>query len=559
MSHKSRRRNLLIIIGLGVIALTVVALWFWLGETSLEHLRTANLLLDEGFLEEARLEFEQALKLEPENYEAAEGLLATLAGTYQLANYSERLISARDAHAGDPFYDFQLALYHAHREDFHRSGELLEEALKHDLPRDWYSYARGILYAASGQHPEAAEEFTKAVDINPALGSAYVRLADTYIGLGELERARAILGEGIRGAAAETYRLRPRLAWLNISEGNFTAALELLPEILEDGATVPGCFYAAAGIALNLELPEDFISELELPELDIENDDEPVSLSSTDHWALAACQQALETDPVPARACYHRALVFYQLGDEATATAELKNAAALAEPDSWYADASVELARWRGLDLLRGGEYAEARESLNTVLRSRERDSEALYNIGLTWEWEGEQQEAITSYKKVIEAVPDDPRAYAGLARIYMIIGEFREAVLHAEEAVTRNPSDRTTRRLLARAYIATRRFDEAEAVLDILTLSAADDQETILLTAKLSSARGRINETIAAYTEALELGGPARTIAEINNALARLYRTLAEEATRRDERKQLLERAEYYGEAGSGFVSSQS
>jgi len=537
----------LIIIGLAAVALTLVALWLWTGETSLTHLRTANLLLDEGFLEEANLEFEQALALEPENYEAAEGLLATLAGTYQLSDYEEQLISARDTHAGNPFYGFQLALYHAHREDFHRSGELLDEALNHGLPRAWYSYARGILYAASGQHPEAAEEFTKAVDINPNLGSAYVRLADTYIELGELERARAILGEGIGIATVETYRLRPRLAWLNISEGNFTAALELLPEIIEDGSTIPGCFYAAAGIALSLELPEDFTTELELPELD---DKEGNNLSQTDHWALAACQQALENDPVPARACYHRALVLYQLGDEVTAAVELKKAATLAEATSWYTAAPVELARWQGLDLLRNGEYAEARDALYAVLQSREKDSESLYSIGLAWEWEGEQQEAIAAYQTAVATVPGDPRAYAGLARVYLTTGEFQEAVLHAEEAVFRNPSGRAARRLLAEAYVAIRRFDEAEAVLDTLTLSAPDDTTTILLTAQLAELRHQVKDAITAYTTALELGGSSGTISKINHALVRLYRTLAEETNDRDERERFTERAEYYNEA---------
>ncbi|MCD4733559.1 hypothetical protein K8R78_04910, partial [bacterium] len=79
----------------------------------------------------------------------------------------------------------------------------------------------------------------------------------------------------------------------------------------------------------------------------------------------------------------------------------------------------------------------------------------------------------------------------------------------------------------------------------------------TILLTAQLAELRHQIKDAITTYTTALELGGSSGAIAEINYSLTRLYRTLANETNDRDERKRLLERAEYYSKAGSGLISN--
>ena len=84
------------------------------------------------------------------------------------------------------------------------------------------------------------------------------------------------------------------------------------------------------------------------------------------------------------------------------------------------------------------------------------------------------------------------------------------------------------------------------------MSLSADDDPETILLTAQLAELHQQTNAAITAYTAALELGGSSDTVARINYALARLYRTLAEEATDRDERERFTERAEYYSDSRS-------
>ncbi|MCK4595093.1 tetratricopeptide repeat protein, partial [bacterium] len=366
MALKKRTRRLLFW-GIAVLAAVTVTLFTILtrNDDPVTHLRVANVLLDEGFLDEALIEYEFVLALDPTNYEAAEGRLAALTGTYGLEASLNRLIADRDANPDDPFYSFQLALYHAHHLDFYHAREQLEEAERLGLPRAWHAYGRGVIYSAAGQLADAAEEFTKAIDIEPGLGSGYVNLADTYIGLENLEKARAILSEGIETSPKDAYRLRPRLAWLSLAEGNHILALEQLENILHSAPKVPSCFYAAAGIALSLELEEGFVPTVELPlpakpAVRVRGFEE---LPPGHRWALLACSEALDHDPMPARAHFHLARCLYEAGDEEATARELELAAANGSSEVPYSTAPVELHRWRGRDALATGDYAAARNA----------------------------------------------------------------------------------------------------------------------------------------------------------------------------------------------------
>ncbi|MCX7021072.1 MAG: tetratricopeptide repeat protein [bacterium] len=506
------------------------------------HLLTANVLLDEGFPDEALIEYETVLSLDPTNYEAAEGRLAALAGTYGLEAARNRLIADRDAHPDDPFYSFQLALYHAHHRDFYRAREQLKQAERLGLSRAWHAYGRGVIYSAAGQLADAAEEFTKAIDIDPGLGSGYVNLADTCIGLDNLEKARAILSEGTETSPKDAYRLRPRLAWLSLAEGNDILALEQLTKILQSAPKVPGCFYAAASIALALDLGEGYEPAIELP-----LPDQPAvpvkgfeNLPLGQRWAILACSEALEYDPLPARAHYHLARCLYEAGDSQAAQRELELTAAAGTHRVPYSTAPVELYRWLGGDALAAGDYVAARNSYRTVLGSRRDDPDALYNIGLAYEREGEPSLAARGYEAATRAAPDDPRSYSGLARIHLAAGDFSQAVQYAEAAAERDPAGTSTQKMLVRAYIAGRCFEQADAVLQTLRHLVPKDPEVGILAGRLAEERGDLQAAVDAYAGVLQLGIPTATALELYYSIARLYTQESELATDRVERKRL-------------------
>jgi tetratricopeptide (TPR) repeat protein len=540
---KKKKKRLIIWCGAAVLAVAAVLVFFLTRREDPEpHLLTANVLLDEGFPDEALIEYETVLSLDPTNYEAAEGRLAALAGTYGLEAARNRLIADRDAHPDDPFYSFQLALYHAHHRDFYRAREQLGQAERLGLPRAWHAYGRGLIYSAAGQLADAAEEFTKAIDIDPGLGSGYVNLADTCIGLDNLEKARAILSEGTETSPRAAYRLRPRLAWLSLAEGNDILALEQLTKILQNAPKVPGCFYAAASIALALDLGEGYEPAIELP-----LPQEPAvpvngfaELPLGQRWAILACSEALEHDPLPARAHYHLARCLYEAGDTEAAERELELAAANGAHQVPYSTAPVELYRWQGGDALAAGDYVDARNAYRTVLGSRKDDPDALYNIGLAYEREGESTLAARGYEAATRAAPDDPRSFSGLARIYLASGDFSRAVQYAEAAAERDPAGTTTEKMLVRAYIAGRCFEQADAVLQTLRHLVPRDPETALLAGRLAEERGDLQGAVDTYAGVLQLGIPTATALELYYSIARLYAEMAAGAEDRAEKKRL-------------------
>jgi|GEM_PF-3469316 len=556
MALDKKKKRLIIWCGAGLLAVAAVLVFvFTRREDPEPHLLTANVLLDEGFPDEALLEYETVLSLDPTNYEAAEGRLAALAGTYGLEAARNRLIADRDAHPDDPFYSFQLALYHAHHRDFYRAREQLGQAERLGLSRAWHAYGRGVIYSAAGQLADAAEEFTKAIDIDPGLGSGYVNLADTCIGLDNLEKARAILSEGTETATRDAYRLRPRLAWLSLAEGNDILALEQLTKILQSAPKVPGCFYAAAAIALSLDLGEGYEPAIDLPlpekpAVPVEGFD---ALPLGHRWAILACSEALEHDPMPARAHYHLARCLYEAGDTEAAERELELTAANGTHQVPYSTAPVELYRWLGGDALAAGDYVAARNSFRTVLGSRKDDPDALYNIALAYEHEGEPVLAAKGYEAATRVAPDDPRSFSGLARINLAAGDFAQAVRYAEAAAERDPAGTTTQKMLARAYIAARGYEQADAVLQTLRHMVPGDPEVGVLAGRLAERRGDLTRAVDAYAGVLQLGIPTATALELYYSIARLYALEAEGAEDRAERKRLENlSAQYAAEAAN-------
>jgi tetratricopeptide (TPR) repeat protein len=541
LEKKTKRMIVWSVAGLAAVAV-VLLIVLTRREDPEPHLLTANVLLDEGFPDEALVEYETVLSLDPTNYEAAEGRLAALAGTYGLEAARNRLIADRDAHPDDPFYSFQLALFHAHHRDFFRAREQLEQAERLGLSRAWHAYGRGVIYSAAGQLADAAEEFTKAIDIDPGLGSGYVNLADTYIGLENLEKARAILSEGTETSPKDAYRLRPRLAWLSLAEGNDILALEQLTKILQSAPKVPGCFYAAAAITLALDLGEGYEPALELPlpekpAVPVEGFD---ALPLGQRWAILACSEALEHDPLPARAHYHLARCLYEAGDVGAAERELELTAANGTHQVPYSTAPVELYRWLGGDALAAGDYVAARNSYRTVLGSRKDDPDALYSIGLAYEREGEPSLAAKSYESATRVAPDDPRSFSGLARIHLAAGDFSQAVRYAEAAAERDPAGTGSQKMLVRAYIAGRSFEQADAVLQTLRRLVPRDPEVGTLTGRLAELRGDRQGAVDAYAGVLQLGIPTATALELYYSIARLYAEMAAGAEDRAERKRL-------------------
>lgn len=74
-------------------------------------------------------------------------------------------------------------------------------------------YDLGVRYLSEGNYEEAIIAFTAAIEIDPKQAECYAKLADAYIGIGDMEAARKALEDGTSATGDDD--LRSRLDSLN--------------------------------------------------------------------------------------------------------------------------------------------------------------------------------------------------------------------------------------------------------------------------------------------------------------------------------------------------------
>ena len=83
-----------------------------------------------------------------------------------------------------------------------------------DAPTWQEQYDLGIRYLSEGNYQEAIIAFTAAIEIDPKRAEAYVSLADTYLEMGDTERANAVLQDAL-GQVNDPASIEEKLAALN--------------------------------------------------------------------------------------------------------------------------------------------------------------------------------------------------------------------------------------------------------------------------------------------------------------------------------------------------------
>lgn len=78
-------------------------------------------------------------------------------------------------------------------------------------------YDLGVRYLSEGNYQEAVIAFTAAIEIDPKQSKAYVGLADSYIGLGDYEKALQAIGDGKSNCGEDDsfMRLESNVEFLN--------------------------------------------------------------------------------------------------------------------------------------------------------------------------------------------------------------------------------------------------------------------------------------------------------------------------------------------------------
>lgn len=96
----------------------------------------------------------------------------------------------------------------------------------------------------------------------------------------------------------------------------------------------------------------------------------------------------------------------------------------LFEREPYYAPAGIWYARLS----LRKGEYGDARNTLETLLRSHPESVDALHLFALLAQREGDVETALSAFEAATERLETYARVYLDRARLYVQLGLFREA-----------------------------------------------------------------------------------------------------------------------------------
>ncbi len=358
-----------------------------------------------GQLDQAACLYEEALKLEPQNFaalqffavlrgqqgrhaEAVRMLEAALAlrpnDPGALLNYGQLMMQAGHPESALPVFDkvlaaksdFFPALYNravalTSLRRFAEAATCYDKALALNPQSPECFYNRGLCQAALGWHQEALVSYQRAVELNPNFAAAWHDRGNLLRRMGRIEEAlesydRALL-------------LTPNAALPHYSRGSALSDLGRYEE------------------------------------------------------AVAAFGKALALDPRSGLALAGRGAALLKLGRFADGLSDLEQALAQ-NPDD------AELLNNRGVALYQLGRKEEARASYDKALAAQPGHVEALLNRAFALQATGNLDEALADYEKALRVAPAHARALNGRGSVLHALKRGREALADFDAALALDP-----------------------------------------------------------------------------------------------------------------------
>ncbi len=164
------------------------------------HYNLAKLLIEEGNFSEAQQVLMKAAQLgagaRASNYATIGTLYAEMNNEASARTFFEKALEANPNNAAALF---EMGNYALQENKPLQAMNLLTRSLEHSTHslRAGIYNSLGIAHSAFGNPEEAIKDFHNAIDINPRLEKPYLRLAEIYIKLDEMDSAEKILRKGV--------------------------------------------------------------------------------------------------------------------------------------------------------------------------------------------------------------------------------------------------------------------------------------------------------------------------------------------------------------------------
>lgn len=351
----------------------------------------------------------------------------------------------------DPELLFLAGVVHAELRDRQKARLYLEEFLKVEPRNVAARKVLGSILIAQADPLAALSVLEEARRLSPGDPEVLALLAGAYSSRRQYQSATALLEDALKlsGGAPAMY-VQMGIGLL------YQGRVDLGVEQLERGlAKDPAQAYGAMLLAVTYLQRGNARKAVEVAERLVKA--EPKNVAA--HNLLGLCR-ASARDPGGARAAYERAI----------------------QLDGTFTGAKLNLAR---LDVAEG-RYDAARDRLNSVLKERPRDVQAMFELANAEDAAGRSAEAVRWLEKARDLRKRNDDVAVRLVGLYLRTNAADKALEVAKDAEARAPDSPAVLGALARAQLALGDAKSAQAVLSRMSRLAGGDPDVLVQVAQL-------------------------------------------------------------------------
>ncbi len=446
-------------------------------ERKASFLKRGEELLAQRNFEKARLEFRNALQIDPKDTRA-QTLAAQAAERTGEFREAAQLYNAALKDGGQIDARIGLARLMLLGGNLKEAGRLVDEGLTTAPDNAGLLALRGALKLRAGDDAGSEQDAKRAVELSASNEDAAALLASIHARAGRFDQAIAVVSKAIE-ARTDSLDLRVILAQLQLNAGNRPAAEAELKRIID------------------IE-PKNLVHRYRLAQFYVLDD----KIDSAEATLRAAMQLAPESvEPKLALASLIASKRSFEQGEtslKALVDADRKDLALRVGLGRFYqAHGREEQARKtyaevveadgtgpRGLEArnllakmnLAAGNADAARTDVEAVLKESPRDNEALVMRAQLAMSRGDSAGAITDLRAVLRDQPSSQPLLRALAQAYDANGDATLAEETLRSAVQGNPRDIPSRLALAQFLLKSDRPNEAQPVVDQLVTDQPGD-----------------------------------------------------------------------------------
>jgi tetratricopeptide (TPR) repeat protein len=419
-----------------------------------EFLRSGDKYVAEGKLNEASIEYRNAIQQDPRFGEARFKLGEVLLKLDNLPGAYREFVRAADLLPRDLKAQLQVAALHIAAEQFEDAEASAKKALDIEPKNLAAKVALANAYAGMKHHEQAIKEMKEVIQADPTRTLAYANLGTLQLIAGRTEEAEASFREGVRlgptsvEARTELALFLMRTDRTKEGEAVLSEALSLAPKDVRANSLLASLYVATSRIA-RAEGPLKVIAEA--------SGDRDSKLRLADFYRLSGrnsdallLMKSLELEPSNYVAAKAREAVI-QLSNGNAAGARAAAEAALAKDPK-----NVEALLVKS-DLLLSENKPE--EALRVAESAALADGDAIqahYAIGRLRRRLGQTDGAITAFNDVLRLSPRDVPARLELSRAYLNAGRPKDTLEVAQSVLSSQPGNPDALLLQARGLMGT-------------------------------------------------------------------------------------------------------